>query len=73
MPTSGRAWILLEIKVRKPPENAVRHRHTSARGVGALFIMFLFFAASTMNLLYLHIPENHISDIALSRGYLLTP
>jgi hypothetical protein len=40
---------------------------------GLPLIMFLFSAASTMNLLYLRTPENHISGIALSRGYLLKP
>ena len=32
------------------------------RSVGQHLFMLLFFAASIMNLLHLHIPENHISD-----------
>lgn len=36
-------------------------------------ITVLFFAASAMNHLYLHTPENHISGIALARGYPLKP
>ena len=36
-------------------------------------IAVLFFAASAMNHLYLRTPENHISGIALVRGYPLKP
>jgi hypothetical protein len=56
-----------------PLEQGESPRPSATRNVGPLFVMFLFFAASTMNLLYLHIPENHISDITLLRGYLLKP